>query len=138
MSDAIGVLVKLKKMCEQCSCSFFDFREDGKEVCPLEHFNSVRICQDIPCDLTEEGIRKQIEIVEEWTEKHKNTLINLMLKVFKNVKKETLTEICPLFYDSEHKCNFVKGHAPEGQLTICIECKDKYWNQEIDYTLVEK
>ena len=129
MSDAIGVLVKLKKMCEQCSCSS-GFREDGKEVCPLEHFNSVKICQDVPCDLTKEGIRKQIEIIEEWTEKH-------MLKVFKNVKKETLIETCPLFYDSEHKCDLIEGRTSEGHLNICIECKNKYWNQEIDYTLVE-
>lgn len=87
MSDAIGVLVKLKKMCEQCSCSS-GFREDGKEVCPLEHFNSVKFCQDVPCDLTEEGIKKQIEIIEEWTEKH-------MLKFFKNAKKRNFDRNLP-------------------------------------------
>lgn len=108
--DAVELLKGINRICEHhLNC------DDG---CPLKTW-----CVKNLCSLSEDP-KKVIEVVEKWTNEHPvKTRQSEFLKMFPNAT--------PFHIDP---CNVDADMAIDSKCRrkSCIECREEYWNQEVE------
>ena len=114
------------------------FLKEEDRMCDKYKYSSDHTCSDCPCHSKRNGTdeicislrktdpAKYVEIVEKWSKEHPaKTRQSEFLKMFPNA--QTLQNgaliVCPKLVDSEYEIN-CNGS--------CIDCRKKYWLEEID------
>lgn len=70
---------------------------------------------------------KAVQIVEQWTEEHKNTRQKEFLKIYPNVDKSYgIINMIPCILDTTYKEKYCNKY------TSCEECRKDYWLKEVD------
>lgn len=120
--DALEFLKTKSRMCEY----FFDKNKNDSRHkctgCPLSIENNGTNCM---CrKFVPKFPEKSVEIVEKWKEEHPTkTRLSEFLRMFPNADLTYgIPKLCIKVYDKNAKC---EDH-------LCFECKDAYWNAEIE------
>ena len=115
--DAVEYLRNFDSMCKSYeSCCY---------RCPISRVNN---CTKYYCrDYITQFPEKAVQIVEQWTEKQKNTRQKEFLKTYPNANmKDGIIVINPCHLDTVYKQNHCENY------TLCEECRKDYWLKEID------
>ncbi len=114
--DAVKYLKELDRMCRvHQACDGCPILDCGKIGCGVS--------DSAPIELVE-----TVEIVEQWSKEHpERTRQSVFLERYPNVKTVCgNVDICPSILEG-------KECAEIGSVLGCIDCKKKYWSQEVPY-----
>lgn len=104
------------KDCATCPIANKDLDKD----CDIDKFPSVENINDI---------QQLVQILQEWDEQHPiTTAQDKLKKLFPDVPldEEGIAYLCPRAFYKNYKCEYLR------QESDCKQCRQKFWQQEVD------